>query len=48
MKLKFFLKNKKKTYTLKSLSPDKKPTKEAHYKFKKAPTFTRTKTNQMS
>lgn len=42
MKLKFYLKNNKKIYTLKSLINGKK-TESSHYKFKKAPTFTRTK-----
>ena len=40
MKLKFYLKDKKKTYTLKTKVKDT-PTKEAHYKFikiKNAPT----------
>ena len=33
MKLKYYLKDKKKIYTLKT-EVDKKPTKDAHYKFR--------------
>ncbi|MDP4039023.1 MAG: hypothetical protein Q8P57_00360 [Candidatus Pacearchaeota archaeon] len=46
MKLRYYINEKgEKIYTLKEKSPDDEPTKEAHYKYKEAPTFTRTKIN---
>lgn len=39
-KLKFYISNNNKVYTLKAKSPENKKTEDAHYKFLKAPTFT--------
>ena len=44
MKLRYYIKNNKKIYTLKSKDPEGKETKEAHYKFIKFKSYNQSTT----